>query len=233
LLTQINFSSAVLTKELISSSLPVLSPSDTVMHAQEMMNEHHIFHLPVVSEDKYIGLINEEGLINVPDERLSIETLSAQFSKMAVPAAAHFLEAIQIANEYGLSVVPVIEVINHEPQWVGAISAEDLLKYLGRLTGADEPGGIIVLEMERTNFSLSEMCKIVETNDAQITQLNTYYDNQHQLLIITLKINKFEVSDIVATFQRYEYNVKHYFGEELYQNELRSNYDHLMNYLKM
>ena len=46
-------------------------------------------------------------------------------------------------------------------------------------------------------------------------------------------INKMEVSDIVATFQRYDYNVKHYFGEELYENELKSNYDNLMNYLKI
>lgn len=198
-----------------------------------MMNEHHIFHLPVVNDDRYVGLIKEDELLNVPDERLLIEALLPRFSKMAVPAQAHFSEAVQIANEYGLSVVPVIELINHEAQWVGAISSEDLLKYLGRITGADEPGGIIVLEIERNNFTFSEIGKIVETNDAQITQLNTYYDNQLQVLILTLKINKFEVSDIVATFQRYEYNVKYYFGEELYQNELRSNYDHLMNYLKM
>jgi acetoin utilization protein AcuB len=227
------FKFILLNKDLISSSLPVLALNDTVLHAQEMMNEHHIFHLPVVNEDRYVGLIKEDELLNIPDERLLIEALSPRFSKMAVPAQAHFSEAVQIANEYGLSVVPVIELINHEPQWVGAISAEDLLKYLGRITGADEPGGIIVLEIERNNFTFSEIGKIVETNDAQITQLNTYYDNQLQVLILTLKINKFEVSDIVATFQRYEYNVKYYFGEELYQNELRSNYDHLMNYLKM
>lgn len=223
----------MLNKDFISSSLPVLSLNDTVLRAQEMMNEHHVFHLPVVNDDKYVGLIKEEELLNAADDGWPIKKLSAHFSKMAVPANAHFLEAIQIANEYGLSVVPVIELVNHEPQWIGAISSEDLLKYLGRMTGVDEPGGIIVLEIERTNFSFSEISKIIETNDAQISQLNTYYDNQQQVLVITVKINKFEISDIIATFQRYEYNVKYYFGEELYENELRSNYDHLMNYLKM
>jgi acetoin utilization protein AcuB len=223
----------VLNKEFISSSLPVLSLNDTVLRAQEMMNEHHVFHLPVVSDNKYIGLIKEEELLNATDEKWHIEKLAAYFSKMAVPANAHFLEAVQIANEYGLSVVPVVELIDHEPQWIGAISSEDLLKYMGRMIGVDEPGGVIVLEIERTNFSFSEISKIIETNDAQISQLNTFYDNQHQVLVITLKINKFEISDIIATFQRYEYNVKYYFGEELYENELRTNYDHLMNYLKM
>jgi len=27
--------------------------------------------------------------------------------------------------------------------------------------------------------------------------------------------------------------VKYYFGEELYENELKNNYDHLMNYLNI
>ena len=50
---------------------------------------------------------------------------------------------------------------------------------------------------------------------------------------VTIRISKLEVSDIVSTFQRYEYNVKYYFGEELYENELRTNYDNLMHYLKI
>jgi predicted XRE-type DNA-binding protein len=87
--------------------------------------------------------------------------------------------------------------------------------------------------MEQRNFSFSEISKLVETNDAQITQLNTYWDGNNGSFLVTLKINKFEISDIISTFQRYEYQVKYYFGEELYENELRSNYDHLMNYLSI
>ena len=49
---------------------------------------------------------------------------------------------------------------------------------------------------------------------------------------VTIRINKLEVSDIISTFQRYEYNVKYYFGEEMYENELRTNYDNLMNFLE-
>ena len=99
--------------------------------------------------------------------------------------------------------------------------------------GVNEAGGIIVLEMEKVSFSFTEISKLVETNDAQIIQLNTYSDASSGNFYITLRINKAEISDIVATFQRYEYQVKYYFGEELYENELRNNYDHLMNYLNI
>ncbi|MGZ5246146.1 MAG: CBS domain-containing protein, partial [Flavitalea sp.] len=128
------------------------------------------------------------------------------------------------------SMVPVVDKNN---EFTGSIVAVDLMKHFGRITGSGEPGGLVVLELEQRNFSFAEISKLVETNDAQITQLNTYWDNTTDNFIVTIKINKFEISDIVATFQRYEYVVKYYFGEELYQNELRDNYDHLMTYLNI
>ncbi len=220
----------MLNKQLISSSLPVLSLQDTAWQAQQMMADHHLFHLPVTDNDKFAGLISEDDVLNADDDSRPLGEMEHQLLKLSVRGDAHFLEAVQLCNTYGLSVVPVIE---KETEWLGAIPAPDLLKYLGRMTGADEPGGVIVLEMEKANFSFSEICKLVETNDAQITQLNTFFDNQAQLFYVTIKLNRFEVSDVVSTFQRYDYNVKYYFGEELYENEIRSNYDHLMNYLSM
>ncbi|MFT3932008.1 MAG: CBS domain-containing protein [Chitinophagaceae bacterium] len=220
----------MLNRQLISSSLPVLSLQDSIAHALQLMADYHLVHLPVVENEKFIGLISEDDAMNADDETLPLEQIETQFLRLSVKADAHFLEAVQLCNSYGLSTIPVTE---KEMDWVGAIAAPDLLKYLGRMTGTDEPGGIIVLELEKANFSFSEICKLVETNDAQITQLNTFYDNQLQLMYVTIKLNRFEVSDVVATFQRYEYVVKYYFGEELYENELRTNYDHLMNYLNM
>jgi len=220
----------LLNKELISSSLPVLSLTDTILHAQQLMADYHLLQLPVVSGDKYMGLVSEDDVLNADNDTLPVQQLEPRFSKLAVQANTHFLSAVQLSNDYGLNVIPVVD---KEMEWIGAISATDLLRYLGKMTGADEPGGLIILEMGKADFSFSEISKLVETNDAQITQLNTFRDNQQQLLHVTIKINKFEISDIVATFQRYEYTVKYYFGEELYENKLRSNYDHLMNYLNM
>ena len=42
----------------------------------------------------------------------------------------------------------------------------------------NEPGGIIVLEMDPKQYSFNEISKLVETNDAQITQLNTSTDSE-------------------------------------------------------
>lgn len=113
------------------------------------------------------------------------------------------------------------------------ILTAELLKTLSVFLGNEDKGAVIVLETDKRNFSFGELSRLVETNDAYITQLNTYTESSTGLVIITLKINKMEVSDVVATFQRYEYVVRYYFGEEEYANELKENYRHLISYLNM
>jgi len=194
------------------------------------MADFHVTHLPVLSEDKLAGLVSEDDLLNVEDDTTLLAALQPRFSKIAARADTWFFEAVRLVDEFGLTVIPVI---TNDSEYAGSIIATDLLKQLGRMTGVNDTGGVIVLEMEKVSFSFSEISKLVETNDAQITQLNTYTDAHSGSFFIILRINKLEISDIIATFQRYEYQVKYYFGEELYENELRSNYDHLMNYLNI
>ena len=148
----------------------------------------------------------------------------------AVQGANHILETLRILNEFSLTLIPVID---REGDYLGSITSVELLRSVGKLIGTGDPGAIVVLELDKINFSFAEISKLVETNDAQITQLNTYFDAGSTNFYITLRINKLEISDIIATFQRYEYKIKYYFGEEHYDNELRSNYNHLMNYLSI
>jgi CBS domain-containing protein len=220
----------MLNKEIISVAIPSLHLNDPVSQALDLMADFHVTHLPVVVEDKLAGLVSEDDLLNVENDEMLLEQLQPGFSKIAAHADAFFFEAVQLVNENGLTLIPVI---SGESEYAGAISATDLQKQLGRTTGVSDLGGIIVLEMEKVSFSFTEISKLVETNDAQIIQLNTYADASSGNFYITLRINKAEISDIVATFQRYEYQIKYYFGEELYENELRNNYDHLMNYLNI
>ena len=220
----------VLNKDVISVTIPSLRLEDTIAQAMQLMGEFHVEHLAVIADNKLVGLVYEDDLMNASNDQQKLSEIQSLFSKLAVHSETHFLEAVQMVNEYGLTVIPVIE---GEQEFIGSISQADLFKQLAKQTGANEPGGIIVLELEKRGYSFSEISKLVETNDANITQLNSYYDNISETFLVTIKVNKFEISDIVATFQRYEYVVKYYFGEELYENELRNNYDHLMNYLNM
>lgn len=218
----------MLTRDLISNSIPYLHKEDTVFHALQLMNDYHVAHLPVVENEHYLGIISEEQLLQ-SDEENTIKELPVTDGTTSVQANDHFLKAIQTAVTNKLSIVPVVE----EKLLVGIVTYNDLLKNASEFMSLNQPGGLIVLELESTNYSFTEINRIVESSDAQITQLNTFTDPETGIMQVTIRVSKLEVSDIISTFQRYEYNVKYYFGEELYENELRTNYDNLMNYLKI
>ena len=220
----------MLTGEIHSQSLPYLHLRDKVYQALQLMNDNHVTHLPIVEGDKYIGIISEEDLLLAENDHLELKSLDQSFSQASVKSDEHFLKAVQVAAENGLSVVPIVA---NDNEMIGAVAYSDLLKHASEFMSLNEPGGLIVLEMESNQYSFNEISKLVETNDAQITQLNTSNDAETGMMQVTIRINKPDVSDIVATFQRYDYNIKYFFGEELYANELRTNYDNLMNYLKI
>ena len=219
----------MLTRDIPSQTLPYLRLHDKVFQALQMMNENHVTHLPIIDGDKYSGIISEDDLLLAENDKSEILELQQSFGNASVKGDEHFLKAIHTAVENGSSVVPIVE----EGELVGAVAYRDLLKLASEFMSLNEPGGLIVLETESNQYSFNEISKLIETNDAQITQLNTTTDPETGKTQVTIKINKSEISDIVAAFQRYEYNVKYYFGEELYENELRTNYDNLMNYLKL
>jgi acetoin utilization protein AcuB len=220
----------MLTGNLQTQTLPYLHLSDKVYQALELMNENHVGHLPIVDGEKYVGVISEDDLSQAENEHSTLEELKQSFSNPSVKDDEHVLKAIQVAVQNGLTVVPIV---GEENDLVGVVTYADLLKYSSEFMSLNEPGGLIVLEMESKDYSFNEVSRLIESNDAQIKQLNTSVDPETGLMEVTIKINKTEVSDIVASFQRHEYNVKYYFGEEFFENELRTNYDNLMNYLKI
>lgn len=218
----------MLTRDLISNSIPYLHKQDKVFHALQLMNDYHVAHLPVVENESYLGIISEEQLLQSDDDKM-IQQLQVTDGAASVQGKEHFLKAIQTAVVNKLSIVPVVE----EKQIIGIVTYNDLLRNASEFLNLNEPGALIVLEIDGKNYSFSEINRIVESNDAQITQLNTATDPETGIMQITIRLSKLEVSDIISTFQRYEYNVKYYFGEEIYENELRSNFDNLMNYLSI
>lgn len=219
----------MLATQLINSGFPSVHLTDSASLALQLMEDYDVQHLPVLSEEKYMGLVSKSDLLDLSEEQ-SISAESAYILPYSIKGEEHFLTALKLAAEKEITLVPVI---NDQSELLGVISITDLLYRLSNFLGNNEPGGIIVLEISKRNFSFGEISRLVETNDALITQCNTFTEPETGLVIITLKINKIEISAIVATFQRYEYIVRYYFGEEQYSNELKDNYNHLLAYLNV
>lgn len=214
--------------ELNNNIIPRLTLNDSAGKALQLMSDFKVTHLPVVSDEKFLGLVAEDDLIDATNKKMLIGLFQNNFLQASVIQNEHFLKAINVSNQFQTNIVAVI---NSEKELLGSITAQDLLKVLGAFAGSNEIGGIIVLQMERSQFAISEISRIVESNEATVLHLNTTIQPETGLLTVTIHINKKEVATAVAAFERYEYDVVYYFGEEKFENEIHSNYQHLMNYL--
>ena len=219
----------MLNQQIISSQIEPLNYSQTVKDALYLMADNKLRQLPLVKDGLYEGLLSEEDLLDA-DGQDSLTNFQFDLLPYSVNALDHFLTAAKLTSEQRLKLIPVI---SGEKEYLGSITEEDLLRQFSRFNGVQERGALLVLSMNREDYSTGQLSKLVETNDASITQLNTFFDEVTDKLIVTLRINKEEISDILSTFQRYDYEVIFHAGQEQYENELRRNYFHLMNFLQM
>lgn len=219
----------MLISEFKEYNFPQLSVSDKAGFAIIKMEDYDTIHLPVVEDKKFLGLISKDDLLAV-EEEMSIGSLSSKFVKISSRENQHFFLALKLFSQYDLSLLPITSE-NEELEAV--VTQKAIIKAAADFLSTEIQGGIIILEMDNRNFSSGEINRLVETNDATITQLNSYIETSTGLLIVTIKINKSEVSDVVATLQRYDYTIRNYFGEEIFKNELKENYDLLMTYLNI
>lgn len=218
----------MLAQELINNILPQLQLTDTVSKALQLMSDFKMTHLPVISDDKYLGMIGEDDLLDEENKKITIEFFQNDFIPASIDYNKHFLNAVTISNQYQTNIIPVVTETN---EFLGAIAGQELLVALGNFSGANETGAVIVLEMERSNFSISEISRIVESDGAQILHLNITIKPGTSLMQITIHLNKREISVIIAAFERYDYAISYYSGEQMFENEIDNNYRHLMNYL--
>ena len=208
---------------------PVVHLYDKVSLALSLMEDFDIQHLPVTDADLYLGIISKADLLDT-NETFTVATLQELLLNVQAKSEDYFLTSLNLLKEHHLSLIPVL---SEKGEIEGIINQEGILTAIYNFLGGDEQGGIIVLEIDKRHFSFGEICRLIETNDAMIMQLNTSVEPDTGKILATIKINKMEISDIVATFQRFDYDIQYYFGEEHYNNELKDNFNHLMNYLNI
>src|ERR1044071_2897056 len=102
----------MLTRELISPSLPILHLHDKVFNALQMMNDCHVTHLAVDDDGKYVGTVNEELLMQAPDDTVEIRELKESFPAYSVNQNDHF--DLQNMPENFLS-IPLSQLYHQAP----------------------------------------------------------------------------------------------------------------------
>ena len=126
--------------ELITNHIPALQTTDTVRLALDLMQDHHVTDLPVLENNKYVGLVHEEELEDV-NENEAIEPYTKTGNPVKVSPADFFLVPLKIMHQRQLSLLPVVK---EDGELMGVITREELLQASSHYNSASIPGGIIM-----------------------------------------------------------------------------------------
>jgi CBS domain-containing protein len=214
--------------ELITDEIPPLKHTDSGEKALQWMDEFKVNHLSVLKNESFVGLVSEDDLLDKSDLSQTLTELFDHLPRPYVKGTSHVYEVLNIASIDNLSVLPVLD---EEENYLGNISIAKLMQNIASTGSIKEAGGIIVLEMSDTDYSLAQISQIVESENAKVLSSFITSNAMSKNLELTLKINQLELGRVIKALERYDYHVKASFQRNSYHDDLKDRYDELMNYL--
>ncbi len=220
----------MIVKELISGAVLPLKTSDTGLMALHWFDEFRVSHLPVVSDSQLLGLISEDDVYAAGSFEEPIWSYNLQLQNTSILYSKHIYEAMKLFADYKLTTLPVID---EKGIYLGVITLTDLVEKMAATAAVSNPGGILILELNANDFSMVEISKIIEENDAKILSLYVTSPADSTRLELTIKLNRIDIAPVMQSFIRYNYTIKASFFESDYFDNLRDRYDLLMTYLNV
>jgi acetoin utilization protein AcuB len=215
--------------DLITYDIPPLVHSDTGEKAMTWMDEFKVSHLPVLKNGNYVGLVSEADILDKLDFSKNLDSLFQHLPRPYVKTDAHLFEVLAKISEFKISVMPILD---EDEKYVGCTNIFELMTTIANTASIKEKGGILVLEINQSDYSMSQIAQIVESNNAKILSSTILSDPSSTNIDVTLKLNQEDLTHIVRTFERYDYTVKAEYQNGMGSDDLKWRYDALMNYLK-
>ncbi|CCH52258.1 CBS domain containing protein [Fibrisoma limi BUZ 3] len=220
----------MLAAELIDPMLPALKPTDSVGQALDWMQEHRIGQLALIDQSEYRGVVSEELLMDVPDEEQLLSEVMRLFEQVYVYETQHLLEVLNLLIENRLE---VIAVLNEGREFMGTISASELLKQFAQELGVQETGAILILSINERDYSMAEISRLIESNNVKI--ISSYYSSAAYGMPdksrLTLKLNRRDITPVVSTLERFGYQIEAAFANVPVESIDQERLDLLLRYL--
>jgi len=222
----------MLIEKYIDPAIPVLKSSDTVRSAIKKFDETNLDQLPVVDEDKFQGILLRNTVESVLDPKGKLEGIRLEDKSLTVNHNTHILEALRIANVANLHLICVVDGITSD--YVGAIKTDSLLEFFMHSYGVRANGSVLVISVLERDYSLSEICRIVESNEAKVLAVFTdVRDDDPYYMQVSLKLNMTDISRVMAGLQRHNFNIIYSFHKEDFLNKDKERLQHLLRFLEI
>ena len=218
----------MLLKNIITQEIPELRISDTIEQALHIMEEYKVEHLPVVKGSVLLGTISESVLMNADEESLFITGL--ELCQTAIEQHQHLYDVISLMAEKKLTLIPVTD---EKGFYLGQVTAKMVIHELAKSQALTSEGSIVVLEMNKRDYSLAEIARLAESNNLTIYSAILTTSEESNKMELTLKVNKQDIQPFMQTLNRYDYEVKAFFKAPDHADDLQNRYEEFMRYLNI
>jgi CBS domain-containing protein len=219
----------MIAEDLINHMIPPLKSSDDATKAIVWMEEFRCNHMPVIEENKLLGFISEEIILETNEIERKVGEFDLIGKNCYVPLHSHFYDILKIAAENKLQLVAVL---NDDQTYCGVITVQDTLTSFAQTAAVQLPGGILVLSMSLLDYSLSEVSRLIEENHAKVLSSIVKEEPLDPGKIrLTLKIDQVDLSRVVATLERFGYKVIGRYQEAKTLGSEKERIDMLLRYL--
>ena len=212
----------------INTEFKPLESSDTIADAQDFFLELAFSHFPVLDQGIYTGSIASDDIETFDPEK-SIGDYKYTLEGFFVRNTDIWLDVLEVFAKNQTNILPVLDESN---LYIGYYELEDIMKFFHETPFLKEPGGIIVVKKGITEYSMSQITQIVESNNGKLLGL-FISEADVESVQITLKISLGAMNDIIQTFRRYNYEIISDHQEDNYINNLKERSDYLDKYLNI
>ena len=226
----------MIAQEIINPIVPLLHPNDNIGRALELMHEYRVGQLVLAEDGQYRGIISEDALLDYDSDDLPLADVMPQHQETFVRAHQHAYELLQISNQHELQVLPVVE--DETNRFLGTILVSELLTRFADSLGIQETGAVVVLKMSNRDYSLSEVSRLIETNNTRILSsffvgnTNSGYDMPKDARL-TLKLNRTDIMPVLATLERFGYDIEATYANANADSPDQERLANLMRYLSI
>jgi CBS domain-containing protein len=214
--------------DFLNTNIKALRVTDTIADAQDLFAEYPFTHFPVLDNGVYIGCAGSEDTELMDIEKTIGETRYS-FERFFVRDTTMWLDVLEVFAKNETNLVPVLDAEN---RYLGYYEITDIIRFFDETPFLKEEGGILVVEKGLTEYSMSEVAQIVESNNGRL--LGAFISEaEGDRVQITVKISLGGLSEIIQTFRRYNYDIVTEHQEDAYLNTLKDRSDYLDKYLNI
>lgn len=215
-------------KDLADPALYPLKTTDTVEFATETLQHSGVAGLPVVREGTIEGFVALHQLMDLPPDHSILEAITS-IPLCIRPQNQHYADAIRI---FGLTGNACIALIDESEHFSGIVTPPGVLKFLSSLYSVQAEGSILCMEMFSRDYSLNELTRIIESNQAKIIGLTLETIPESTRVLVHLKLNTADTERVVSALQRFGYDITAQFFSNRSASDFENRYHSLLKYLE-